>query len=261
MSSAVGRPIEPELLVEQRNTVRWLHLNRPHRRNALDPSLVEALELALADAVDDEHTDALVIAGEGASFCAGADLGHMLTLATADQDPIPFLADVTRCFLRIEQAPLPVVAAVHGHAVAGGLELALACDAVVAATGTLIGDGHVRNGLLPGGGASHRLPRKVGEPLARRLILSGDLLPADVFVASGFVQSVVPVHELAGAANDLAVRLGAAGRGAASRVKRLLHTPSAEAASAYELQIFSEHWQNTDVAGHLRRFANRSRKE
>lgn len=265
MPSAFEEPVEPApLVVEQRDAVRWIRLNRPHKRNALDPALVAALDHALSAALDDEDTRALVIAGAGPSFCSGADLDHMLSLATEGGDPISFLTDVTRCFARIEQAPLPVVAAVHGHAVAGGLELALACDAVIAATGTLIGDGHVRNGLLPGGGASYRLPRKVGEPLARRMILGGELLSADALLACGFVHSVVPIQDLAHAADNLAELLGTAGRGSAARVKRLLNSrcePSSGAASAHELRVFSEHWHGSDIADHLHRFTNPSRKE
>jgi enoyl-CoA hydratase/carnithine racemase len=177
------------VLVEQSGPVRWLYLNRPERRNALTPTLISTLATELTDAMNDAETGAVVIAGRGASFCSGADLHHLLTLFESGREPLDFLASIWECFTRIEMAAKPVVAAVHGHAVAGGLELALACDVVVAQAGTLIGDGHVRHGLLPGGGASWRLPRKVGEPLARWLMLTGELLPAERFAACGFVHS------------------------------------------------------------------------
>jgi enoyl-CoA hydratase len=98
------------------------------------------------------------------------------------------------------------MAALHGHVVAGGLELALACDIAIAAAGTLIGDGHVRNQLLPAAGSSVRLPRKVGPSLARRLMLTGELAPAERLLASGWLEAVVPADRLAAEAERIAPR-------------------------------------------------------
>jgi enoyl-CoA hydratase/carnithine racemase len=247
------------VLVRQHGSVRWLRLNRPHRRNALDPGLVAALREELDAALADPATAAVVIAGEGPSFCAGADLTHLLRLARTGADPHDFLAAVADCFTQLERAAKPVVAAVHGHVIAGGLELALACDAVVASTGTLIGDGHVRNGLLPAAGASVRLPRKVGDPLARRLMLTGDLLPAEAFQPSGFVHSVVPAGQLDTAATAVARHLATAGPAAVRRIKHLLDRDTDDAL-AEELATFAEHWRDTDVLGSLHRFTTRGQE-
>lgn len=248
----------PEVLVEQSGPVRWLYLNRPECRNALNPTLITALGTELAEAMTDAETGAVVVAGRGASFCSGADLRHLLRLSEAGHAPLAFLTAVADCFMRIETAAKPVVAAVHGHAVAGGLELALACDVVVAQAGTLIGDGHVRHRLLPGGGASWRLPRKVGDPLARWLMLTGDLLPAERFVTSGFVHAVVPQHRFAHEVTAVAARLAATD--VSGRVKELLHGstgPGPEQAQADELEVFARHWHDQDVPAELRRFLNR----
>jgi enoyl-CoA hydratase/carnithine racemase len=125
-------------------------LNRPQQRNALDAKLIDALTTALTDAEHDASTRVVLIAGAGPSFCAGADLRHLLSLHEAGHTPVPFLRTVSALTRRLETSPLPIVAVLHGHAVAGGLEIALACDVVVAEAGTLIGDGHIRNHLLPG---------------------------------------------------------------------------------------------------------------
>jgi hypothetical protein len=99
-------------------------------------------------------------------------------------------------FRRLEDSPLPVIAAVNGAAVAGGFELVLACDVVLAAEGALLGDGHLRYGVLPGGGSAVRLERKVPANIGRRLLLTGDLEPADRFRGWGLIEEVVPAAEL-----------------------------------------------------------------
>lgn len=249
------------MLSEQRGSVRWLWLNRAHRRNALNPGLIAALDEHLAAAMNDTDTGAVVIAGLGPSFCSGADLAYLQELVNADGDPRNFLTAIQACFARIEQAPKPVIAALHGHVVAGGLELALACDVLVARTGTLIGDGHVRNGLLPGGGASVRLPRKIGEPLARWMILTGELLPAERFVHSGFVHSVTAELDFHSAVTTVAEQLLHSATPHAHRrgkaLLRQLHDAPSDDPYARELDVFAEHWQDNDIAAALSRFLNK----
>jgi enoyl-CoA hydratase len=248
------------LLVSQRGDVRWLLLNRPGQRNALNPAMTAALDDAIAEAGDDPATRLVVIAGEGKSFCAGADLRHLQAVAEAGGDPAAFLSAVSDCFTRLECCAKPVVAAVHGHVVAGGLELALACDVVVARDGTLIGDGHVRNGLLPAGGASVRLPRKVGAPLARWLLLTGELLPAEAFVASGFIHAIAPAEQFDNLVATVVDSLREPQRAAQTRMKQLLTggpVPDA-AALAHELDAFARHWHSQDIARDLQAFFSRN---
>lgn len=249
------------VLVHQDGDVRWLRLNRPERRNAFNPDLVAALRGAVRDAIADRATRIIVIGGTGRSFCAGADLGHLRTLAEQGRDPLPFLAGIAECFAELEQAPKPVVAAVHGHVVAGGLELALVCDLVVAQRGTLIGDGHIRHGLLPAAGSSVRLPGKVGEPLARWLILSGQLLPAEAFVASGFVHAVADPDEFDGVLAGVFDGLRSATTAAQRQGKRLLNEQVRhrhESGLAAEHRAFAQNWNERDIALSLTRFVERS---
>lgn len=252
-------PSHSPLLVHQRDGVCWLRLNRPTRRNALNPQLVAALDQGIRRAERDSQTEVIVIAGEGPSFCAGADLQHLHELATAGRSPTRFLSAVSACFTRIEQIPKPVVAAVHGHAVAGGLELALACDVVVGQAGTLLGDGHLRNGLLPGGGASVQLPRKVGEPLARWLMLTGEFLPVEAFTATGFVHAVASADRFPTLIDKTVAQLRGSAVSAQQRLKRLLHESrdlDATEALAHELSTFDDHWNSDEIAAFLRRFLN-----
>ncbi|MFF0501923.1 enoyl-CoA hydratase/isomerase family protein [Nocardia aobensis] len=248
------------ILVTDSGRVRTLTLNRPDRRNALDPDLIEALDTALTDAEADPSIGCLILAGAGKSFCAGADLQYFLSLRENPGGPTEFLRRVSAVVTRLERSPLPVVAAVHGHAVAGGLELALACDVVVAGEGALIGDGHIRNNLLPAAGSSVRLPRKVGDSTARWLALTGTLLPAEQLTATGWLRAVVPLAELTATAGALAAQLAAAAGPAQSAFKSLLHTLTGmheDDGLAIELAEFEKHWNNTDVPAALTAFLHR----
>ncbi|WP_036566653.1 enoyl-CoA hydratase/isomerase family protein [Nocardia sp. BMG51109] len=252
---------DPVVLVEQIGAVRSFVLSRPRQRNALNPALVDALAEALAAAERDPATRAVLIRGAGPSFCAGADLRHLLTLAEAGESPVPFLRTVSDLTRRIEVSPLPVVAVLHGHAVAGGLEIALACDAVLAESGTLIGDGHIRNHLVPGAGSAVRMRRKLGDSMGRWLGLSGELLPAERFLTAGWLHSVAEPGRGAAEGLRVAETLAAAANPAQSALKRLFaeldDQPAVEAGLSLELAAFDRHWASHDVPRALRRFLTR----
>ncbi len=235
-------------------------MNRPHRRNALNDDLVAALDTELSAAEADEGTRAVVLAGRGRSFCAGADLQYFLGLHDELGSPIAFLRTVSALITRFETSPLPIVAALHGHAVAGGLELALGCDIVVAADDTLIGDGHVRNNLLPAGGSSVRLPRKVGDSMARWLALTGELVTPDQLAVTGWIHTVVTAAELDATALAVAEQLGRSSGPAQSRFKTLLldlSNMNSTDGLAEELAAFDAHWAANDVPADLRAFLNK----
>ncbi|MEH6822028.1 MAG: enoyl-CoA hydratase/isomerase family protein [Dietzia psychralcaliphila] len=248
------------VLVAADGPVRILTLNRPRRRNALNAELIADLDRALSAAEADPDAAAIVLTGAGPSFCAGADLKYFLELDEHGQSPIEFLRDVSAVCTRLETSRLPVVAAVHGHAVAGGVELALACDVVIAADTALLGDGHVRNNLLPAGGASVRLPRKVGASMARWLALTGELVAAPQLVPTGWLHSVVPDDTLLDAATAAAHTLAAQHGPAQARYKRLLFdldTVDPHTGLAQELDTFDAHWRAHDVPTALRKFLTR----
>lgn len=248
------------VLVSQSGVVRILTLNRPERRNALDDALVEGLNVALSDAEQDSATQCVVINGNGKSFCAGADLQFFLGLHAEHGTPIAFLRRVSALVTRLETSPLPVVAAVHGHAVAGGLELALGCDVVVATESALIGDGHVKNNLLPAGGSSVRLARKVGDSLGRWLSLTGSLVPARRLAEAGWIHEVVPDADLTSAALAVARELAVASGAAQSAFKSLLFdltTMDSHRGLEKELEDFDAHWKSNDVPADLTAFLER----
>ncbi|MEI5519777.1 enoyl-CoA hydratase/isomerase family protein [Streptomyces brasiliscabiei] len=245
------------LLVEQRGPVRRLLLNRPERRNALDATLIEALDKQITSAEADPGTAVVAVAGRGQSFCAGGDFHHFLQLHDRGDNPVGFLTNVSACFSRIAASPKPWVAVLHGHAVAGGLELALACDIVVAADTTLIGDGHLNRRLVPAGGSSVRLPQAVGRGLSRRLLLTGELLPATAFENTGWIRAIVPEADLEATATRICRQLAERNSPAQQRLKTLLHRIDGmppEQALREELATFADNWSANSVADALRDF-------
>jgi enoyl-CoA hydratase len=245
------------LLVEQRGTVRWLLLNRPERRNALDITLIEALDKQITSAEADPGTAVIAVAGKGPSFCAGGDFHQFLELHDQGHNPVDFLTDLSACFSRISASPKPWVAILHGHAVAGGLELALACDVVVAADTTLIGDGHLNRRLLPAGGSSVRLPGAVGRGLSRWLLLTGELLPATAFADTGWIREIVPEADLDTTATRICRQLAERDSPSQQRLKTLMHRIdglTTDHALRAELAAFADNWSASTAADALRTF-------
>lgn len=176
--------------------VATLTLNRPDVLNAISPKLVGELGQAVTQVEDQPGVKALVIRGAGRAFCAGADLKFMGQAF----DDYPLLAgwlkDINEVLFRLEELPMPVIAVVHGFALAGGLELLLACDLVIAAKDARIGDQHANFGLMPGGGSTQRLPRKLGTQKAMELLLTGRWLSGKEAEQWGLVLRAVPAEKL-----------------------------------------------------------------
>jgi enoyl-CoA hydratase len=204
-----------EIRSERRDAVGWLTLHRPEALNALTSTMVDELTRAFAAIEDDDEIRAVVLTGAGRAFCAGADLKASKARAeggdgsgrTGAEMAAHFLGSLGVLMDRIESFPKPVLAAINGVAVAGGLELLLCCDLVLAADNARIGDAHANYGLLPGAGGSVRLPRRVGETRAKHLMFTGEIRPAADLVGMGLVNQVVPADQLAAAAQELAQRL------------------------------------------------------
>ena len=159
--------------LERENSIATLRLNRPDAMNALNPDLLEEFSHALAALKVDESVKALVVRGEGRCFSAGADLVYFQTAFSRPDLLTPYLQKFNDCLFQLEALPVPVIAVVHGFALAGGLELMLACDMALAVDDARLGDQHVNFGLMPGGGSTQRLPRRIGMQRAMDLITSG----------------------------------------------------------------------------------------
>lgn len=182
--------------LEVGNQVVTLRLNRPDALNALSPQLLSEFSHAVAAVECDQSAKALVVRGAGRGFCAGADLLYF------DQvfDDLSLLPDYVRAlngaFFALEALPVPTIAVVHGYALAGGLELMMACDMAIVAEDARIGDQHANFGLIPGGGSSQRLPRRVGMPRAMELFTTGRWLSGAEAVEWGLALRAAPAEFL-----------------------------------------------------------------
>jgi enoyl-CoA hydratase len=246
---------------QRRGHAAWAVMDRPAELNAIDEPMLAGLVDAMDRADSDDDVRVLVVTGAGRAFCAGGDLKTLLQ--KAERDPRGFRGfseDFGAVLARLEAFPKPVVGAVNGAAMAGGLELLLCCDILIAAETARIGDGHVRYGLIPGAGASARLPRMLGQPLATFLMLSGEALPAADFLTSGFLSQVVPPENLEAAVDGLVDMLARKSPLALRRIKKLLHEgrdlPLASALEA-ELSECAEHLASRDAAEGLDAFVQK----
>ena len=181
------------LLIHTDERVRTLTLNRPQSRNALSAALRDQFFGALADAETDDDVDVIIVTGTDPVFCAGLDLKEL-----GGQTALPDISP------RWPALSKPVIGAINGAAVTGGLEVVLYCDILIASEQARFADTHARVGLLPTWGLSVRLPQKVGIGLARRMSLTGDYLSAQDALRAGLVTEVVPHEELLPAARKVA---------------------------------------------------------
>ncbi len=237
--SATEAPAEPVLVKERRGAVEVLRLNRPEARNALNPELLAAIGLAMLDAEQDSEVRAVVLTGTGdRAFCAGMDLRGFAEGGTGGMGHDP---DAMRGFARFTQGEIrvPVIGAANATAVAGGFELLLGCDVVVASEKASFGLPEVKRGLFAAGGGvfvSTRIPLAV----ALELTLTGDPIDASRAQSLGLINRVVPPADVLHAALALAERIARNGPLALQATKELVRTASTDLERARTL---AAEWQ------------------
>jgi enoyl-CoA hydratase/carnithine racemase len=249
--------------LEHEGAVAHVILDRPAQLNAISPDLLRDLDRACATIEGDAGVRAVALTGSGRVFCAGADLRVVQELAPDAERWREFMDLWHRVFDRVERLPLPVVAGVHGLALAGGLELTMVCDLVVADEEARLGDQHANFALVAGGGGSQRLPRLVGARRAKELMLLGGWLDARQALAWGLVNRVAPAGTVVEATLALAREL-AAKSPAASRTAKLLvdRGLDVDLRTGLELEkrVVGEHMRGDDAQAGLRAFAERKKR-
>lgn len=213
---------DPAVVVDVAFGVATLTMNRPHNRNALSSELVTGLLDALRRAIADDAVHVIVLTGTGSTFCAGADLKERRTVTVgADADGPPAFVSV---FEEIEASPKPVVAKVQGHALAGGLGLACACDLSIAADTATFGFTEVRIGVTPAIISVICLP-KLRRADAMELFLLGERVPAERAAHAGLINRAVPAGELDAAVDEVVTKLRLGGPNALRVTKQLIVAP------------------------------------
>ena len=193
------------ILIRIEGPVAWVILNRPDKLNALSPKLLKELGQALDRLEDDDSVRVIILKGEGRAFSAGADV-----TAFAGVTPIEILKFSRRfqeLTLKMQFLTKPVIVAIHGYALGGGLELAMSGDIRIASEDAMLGQPEINLGFIPGAGGTQRLPRLVGRSRAKEMIFTGDMIPAAEAAKIGLVDRVVPPERLDQEARALALKL------------------------------------------------------
>ena len=252
-----------EIRYETRAAGAWVTLERPRELNALTGSMLDEMAHAIDAAEADRNVSALVITGSGEkAFCVGADLTQVLASPSAGEPD--FLDRASRTIGRLRGCPKPTIAAVNGLALAGGLELILACDLVIAADRARLGDAHANFGVFPGGGGAALLPKRIGANRAKYLLFSGESVSAAEMMAMGLVNQVVPATELVGAVDALVAKLAQKSPLVLRRMKEVadaaLDQPR-EAALRHELATLREHMRSHDFREGLAAFSDKRKPQ
>ncbi len=194
------------LTTEVADHVAVLTINRPDKLNALNRETFEALGAWFDNVAEDKDIRVIIVTGAGEkAFVAGADISNLTELDALSGREWSLLGQ--RVFSKIENCPKPVIAAINGYALGGGLELALACHIRIAAANAKLGQPETKIGWIPGNGGTQRLPRLIGKSRALELILTGDLITAEQAAAVGLVNRVVPRGQVLSVAREMAAKI------------------------------------------------------
>jgi enoyl-CoA hydratase len=206
--------------------VAVITLNRPDARNAINPEVAVRLDEAWAEVKQNDAVRVAVVTGNGSAFCAGADLGQLIPMMSGTRKPEnewdervaaePGIA--SRALLRNFDPEKPVIAAINGHAIAGGMEMVQGTDIRIAVPGAKFGVQEVKWAIFPAGGSTVRLPVQMPYAKAMELLLTGDLISADEALALGFLNYVT--EDIMGKAMEIAEKIAANGPLAVKAIRR-----------------------------------------
>ncbi len=246
------------VIFEKINNVGIITFNRPEALNALSSGFVGEIRAAVSKAQEDNEVYVLVLTGSGKSFIAGADVSEMYPMGP--QEIFEFSALATDLNLQLEKMSKPVIAAVNGYALGGGLELAMACDIRYASDRAKIGLTEAKLGVICGSGGTQRLPRIVGDSIAREMIYTGKVIDAQEALRIGLVNRVLEPEQLMPAVMELAGEICRNGQLAVRTSKDCINYSldhDIEAGCLFERQRFAELFDTEDqkigMGGFLRK--------
>lgn len=250
---------QPPLLLDVDQGIATVTLNRPHALNAISRALAEALSAACVRLGDRRDVRVVILTGAGErAFCAGADLRERATMSASERND--HRAAIEAAAESLANLPIPSIAAVRGYALAGGTELAIACDLRVAGTDAVFGVPEVKIGIFPGAGGVLRLPPLVGLGNARDLLYSGRQVFADEAARIGLVTRLVAPEDVLPTARDLAAQIAANAPLALRAVKDALQISSGLSAGDARREVNLRRMALDDTADYdegLRAFAEK----
>lgn len=246
------------LALERKDAVAWVWLDRPRQLNALNETALAELQQVFEDLNRDEEIRAIVLGGRGFAFSAGFDIAWMADLEV--EATVEELATIEAMYHAIEACAKPVVAAVHGAAMGGGLLLALVADLRLAAEGAQFGAPEVKIGIFPNLRMIPRLERVVGLGAAKRMVLSGEPVDASEALRTGLVEAVVPRADLYPAAEALAGSLAALPALAVQSAKAAFAAAQAPDFDDWERAQFAACWSQPERKAAMQAFLEKRKK-
>jgi enoyl-CoA hydratase len=243
---------------ERRGAVALVTLNRPQALNALDVATLEAIATRVGEVARDPGVRALVLTGEGRAFAAGADIAAMRPFGAVEAGEFSRLGH--RAFAALENLGVPTIAAVNGYALGGGCELACACDWIYASAKARFGQPEVNLGIVPGFGGTSRLVRRVGVAWAKEIVLTGEMIDADLALRIGLANRLFAPEELLEKAIAAAEAVAAKGPLAVAAAKRVIqHGQDADAhvANVLEQEAFAAAFATEDRAEGMTAFLDK----
>lgn len=251
--------MELKHLIFDQAEIATLTVNRPEALNALNRTVLEEIARVLREVRHDPAVRVLIVTGAGdRAFVAGADIAAMAEMSAVEG--LEFSRLGHRVMQTVEELPIPVIAAVNGYALGGGLELAMACDLIVASDKARFGQPEINLGLIPGFGGTQRLPHRIGHARARELIMTGDMIDARAAQGLGLVGEVAAPGELAECARKLAAKLVAKSPLALRQAKAVLRAAATMDESAgllFEQQAFGVVFASADRVEGTQAFAQK----
>lgn len=225
------------LLVEKRNRILYITLNREDKLNALNVETLNELNLAFTDALNDELVRGIIITGSGKkAFIAGADIKEFSSYSEEEGRQLAEEGQ-NKVFDVIQNSNKAVIAAINGYALGGGLELALACHIRIASTNAYLGLPEVTLGLIPGYGGTQRLAQLVGKGKAFEMILTGDMVNSSDALSAGLVNHVVEPDQLIEKADDIMMRILSRSPSAVAAAIKSVNAGFLPDTNGYEVEI------------------------
>jgi len=212
------------IILSKKKHIATIALNRPENMNAMNLEMFEELETAQKEIKDDADVRAVVITGKGKAFCSGADFSLVSSLSKfGSKEFMEKLRYLQGVLTMIEEMEKPVIAAINGFALGGGLDLALACDLRIAVEGTKMGEQYIKVGIMPDLGGTQRLPRLIGLAKAKEMIFFGEMINAEEAERIGLVNHIFSRDDFESETTAIAQRLAAGPSVAIGLAKRAIN--------------------------------------